>query len=658
MEGEAYLRDGKVHRDSERQIRILAHYLDGKAYDFYMQKVAKDNPSNWSLHKFFTELFNFCFPVDYRQRMRIKLENHYQKSNQSVSEYVNELEEMLSMVGTMPDDMKTVKLWYGLKTRTQKALWRDGFHPDISTWDEIIAKAEMIEIADNVLDRRDGDRSTARKSWVPNTAENSSTASRSVTYARRDQSKGRFNHGDRNVTRPSDQARQSSAAHNKQKYQGGNPTARTNSASNAPKKSVKFADLSEKEMAQLRAEGKCFLCKEPGHMSRNCPKRKLVTGSGSNKPPGVPSYSMEMSLIEDDDNSTEVLESVPFGSISMETTDPLDTEPEERWREWYPTWQCPLALVEERIGNCYALTAEYLLTVCQLYPGDKLNEHFSQFCSPHDRFQVKEYPDEPGSFEIIDQKFSFKTTVPKSRLVNPKFNIGHWYAKERARAVGLIKPTKEYPARLENPVVLVVTSMLRGGIHTHYPNVKPETWADDRFFVYLKDYGSSTYVIVDDDLDLNLKIDLSILENPEFNLISWYLGHAKAEGRFYEKYLALQRNSYLAVPVVNCVPYFEMPNYWDGQTQYQEELIVFRRVLEVMERCSPFPGDESILHPLDNSYPWCGPRFELDTVDTLDQKYLIIYDRVQATENFLAWHLAKWEQFSLGKWYMECCVTS
>ena len=49
MEGEAYLRDGKVHR--ERQIRILAHHLDGKAYDFYMQKVATDDPKNWTLHK-------------------------------------------------------------------------------------------------------------------------------------------------------------------------------------------------------------------------------------------------------------------------------------------------------------------------------------------------------------------------------------------------------------------------------------------------------------------------------------------------------------------------------------------------------------------------------------------------------------------------------
>ena len=153
MEGEAYLRDGKVSR--ERQIRILAHYLDGRAYDFYMQKVASDNPNNWTLHKFFTELFNYCFPLDYRQQMRLKLESSYQQSNQSVAEYVFELQEMFSMVGTMPIEMKVIKLWHSLKAKIQRAMWRDGLHPDTSTWDEVIAKAEMIELADKVVDPHD-----------------------------------------------------------------------------------------------------------------------------------------------------------------------------------------------------------------------------------------------------------------------------------------------------------------------------------------------------------------------------------------------------------------------------------------------------------------------------------------------------------------------
>ena len=54
--------------------------------------------------------------------MQIKLENFYQKNNQLVSEYVFELQELFSMVGAMPDEMKVVKLWYSLNTRVQRAM--------------------------------------------------------------------------------------------------------------------------------------------------------------------------------------------------------------------------------------------------------------------------------------------------------------------------------------------------------------------------------------------------------------------------------------------------------------------------------------------------------------------------------------------------------
>ena len=153
MEGEAYLRDGKVHR--ERRIRIVAHFLNGKVYNFYMQKVASDDPVNWDLHKFFTELFNDCFPIDYRQQMRIKMENMCQEHNQSVSEYVHELQEVFNMVGALTPELKVIKLWYSLKPGIQRTMWKDGLHPDTSTWDEIVAKAEVIEIANKVVDPRD-----------------------------------------------------------------------------------------------------------------------------------------------------------------------------------------------------------------------------------------------------------------------------------------------------------------------------------------------------------------------------------------------------------------------------------------------------------------------------------------------------------------------
>ena len=156
-----------------------------------MQKVASDDPANWNIHKFFTELFNFCFPVDYWQQMRLKLEDYYQKNNQSVSEYVFELQEMFSMVGAMAPEMKVIKLWYSLKTRIQWALWRDGLHPDSSTWDEVVARSKIIEILDNVVDRRNENKPQAWKDWQQNNFDNKpkqnpTSSSRSVTYIHRD----------------------------------------------------------------------------------------------------------------------------------------------------------------------------------------------------------------------------------------------------------------------------------------------------------------------------------------------------------------------------------------------------------------------------------------------------------------------------------------
>jgi hypothetical protein len=267
MEGETYLRDGKVPR--ERHIRILAYYLEGKAYNFYTQKVAFDDPNNWSVHKFFTELFNYCFPVDYRQRMRIKLEELNQKYGQPVSEFVFELQELFSMVGAMPTDMKVVKLWYSLNARIQRALWRDGLHPDSSTWDEVVAKAEVIEIADNVFDRRDGTRPQVRKGCRPNNSKNnhkqnynnesSQSTSQSMAYTSRGrEGNSAQNNNNGGQSHADNRPRQNLAHPSGKRNQGGNSSSKSKGTwkGSAQKKSVKFADLSEKEMAQLRAEGK------------------------------------------------------------------------------------------------------------------------------------------------------------------------------------------------------------------------------------------------------------------------------------------------------------------------------------------------------------------------------------------------------------------
>ena len=148
-EGTEYVRTGKVHR--KKQAFILSHYLKGKAYDFYIQKVST-NYHEWSLKDFFEGLFNYCFPLNYRMLQRKKLDKCFQ-DEKSVSEYVYELEELFNMIGMINDREKVIKLWDGLDTSIQRALWRDGYNPEISSWDEVRTGAETIEISESVPNR-------------------------------------------------------------------------------------------------------------------------------------------------------------------------------------------------------------------------------------------------------------------------------------------------------------------------------------------------------------------------------------------------------------------------------------------------------------------------------------------------------------------------
>ena len=397
-------------------------------------------------------------------------------------------------------------------------------------------------------------------------------------------------------------------------------------------------------------------------MSRNCPQKNTVKGNGKNKPPGLPSYSMEMSILEDINNGDDLLDSMPVGSMNMRIDDiPESTEINEGWRKWYPSWQHPQALAREKIGNCYEMMAEYLLTTLQPYPGDEIKTKQSQYCSPDSQFEVKSMQKDTNKFQKNDYSTGFKIMIDKSRLGNPRFNLGHWYAKKRAKTLGIrIPTTKEYSPQLENPIVLVTKNLLQNGSHSHFPSVKLDTWNDLRFFVYLKDYGSAIYIITDEDLELRLEIKLSDLENLKFNLIEWYLKQIRVDGMFYKKYIEHHKYRYQQVSKggktflddLNRIEVSEHPS------NMSEEISVPRQMALVLERCAPYPGDDAPNYPMDPTYRKDESRFILDLIDTLEQQLVCVYDRVQGTENYLSWSLASWNQFSLGKWYAEECAVN
>ena len=83
--------------ERRKRVFILVHYLKGRAREFYTREVSGD-PYCWRLKDFFTELFNYCFPINFRMKQQEKLNCCYQ-NDKSVCEYIYELSELWNMIG-------------------------------------------------------------------------------------------------------------------------------------------------------------------------------------------------------------------------------------------------------------------------------------------------------------------------------------------------------------------------------------------------------------------------------------------------------------------------------------------------------------------------------------------------------------------------------
>jgi hypothetical protein len=87
----------------------LSYYLTGKALDFYEQ-VAIRKPLTYGLEEFFLDLFDFCFPKDFRNKMRDQLNRCYQNSK-LVLEHIAAFEQLWRVVGLPNVQEKVVKFW-------------------------------------------------------------------------------------------------------------------------------------------------------------------------------------------------------------------------------------------------------------------------------------------------------------------------------------------------------------------------------------------------------------------------------------------------------------------------------------------------------------------------------------------------------------------
>ncbi|KAJ6530119.1 hypothetical protein B0H19DRAFT_1273788 [Mycena capillaripes] len=101
-EGTHYVYQGNIAR--KRRVFVLSYFLKGKAYDFFTQKVAMD-PSSWRLKDFFEAMFNYCFPLDFRQEQKAKLRRTFQ-NQKTVDEYIHDLKSSTIRLETRMSETK------------------------------------------------------------------------------------------------------------------------------------------------------------------------------------------------------------------------------------------------------------------------------------------------------------------------------------------------------------------------------------------------------------------------------------------------------------------------------------------------------------------------------------------------------------------------
>ncbi|KAF9474799.1 hypothetical protein BDN70DRAFT_771205, partial [Pholiota conissans] len=117
------------------QIPRCADYLQGKAYKYYSTMVAMDE-DKLTLTGFFQGLYNYCFPPDFHLKQRRKLETLMQGS-MTVKEFAAELNLLYRIVGASTPEQRVDRLWNGLHSELQTALWKEGLDYRQSTWDEV-----------------------------------------------------------------------------------------------------------------------------------------------------------------------------------------------------------------------------------------------------------------------------------------------------------------------------------------------------------------------------------------------------------------------------------------------------------------------------------------------------------------------------------------
>ncbi len=89
-------------------------------------------------------MFDYCFPIDFREKIQKEIENCHQ-GGRRVKVFTHELENLYNVLSDESDRAKVVKLWKGLTLDITDMLSQKSFSQEVHSWAIIAREAELAE---------------------------------------------------------------------------------------------------------------------------------------------------------------------------------------------------------------------------------------------------------------------------------------------------------------------------------------------------------------------------------------------------------------------------------------------------------------------------------------------------------------------------------
>ncbi|KAG8764640.1 hypothetical protein FRC12_007976 [Ceratobasidium sp. 428] len=362
---EQWLKDSGFKK--KKAVRYTGTFLTEKAAQWYMDFVAPD-PKKHTVDSIKIGLFSYCFPPDLKAQLRQDFK-YARQGNTKFIDYLRQLRRLQRRIPDITDRQICVKLWDTVQPYLKIKWIEAGIDTETTDIETMRESAERFEAAEEVKLRAQAlAEKYGRKLFKQMSKHISNGFGRG------------YSQGNQQAPSQSSSSAASSSQLTNNTAGSSQPRYKPKNNSNGQKPSNKPRDhkgkpprskMSKEERNELRAAGKCFSCKEPGHTVKDCPTRTTAKPSGSTYSAALkPTYDHIEKLRKDREMASIPVASMHPYNVPFNTIEEIDESDES---------DASYGTLEVETSHAENLLTEIL---------EELTPYACQIVTDEDRFRV------------------------------------------------------------------------------------------------------------------------------------------------------------------------------------------------------------------------------------------------------------------------------